>query len=140
MADNTQGTTVSVAFFSCNSDQTNLFSVQPGIPALNALQMASTFLDVARDSAYRADASCKDNSGSAAAYMVTMAKAVVDSVINGVEFNGRDDRRFRDLLERLHLFFYENVLIVNEHATKKEAADANGFLSWVEQQVKGGAQ
>ena len=53
MADIAQGTTVPFSFFSCNSDRTSLFSVQPSVPALDALQMASTFLDVARDTAYQ---------------------------------------------------------------------------------------
>ena len=140
MADIAQGTTVPVSFFSCNSDQTNLFSVQAGVPVLNALQMASTFLDVARDSAYQAGVSCDDNSANAAAHLVTMAKAVIDSVIESIEFKCDGDRRFSDLLERVHQFCKEGVLVIDPKAGTPAAVDAGHFLSWVEQQVKGGVQ
>lgn len=140
MADITQGTTVPVSFFPCNSDQTELFSVQTGVPALNALQMASTFLDVARDSAYQAGVSCNDNSANAAAYLVAMAKAVIDSVIESIEFKRDGDRRFNDLLERVHQFSKEGVLVIDPQAGVPAAVDAGHFLFWVEQQVKGGAQ
>ncbi len=140
MAVNTQGTTVPVSFFSCNSDQTNLFSVQPGVPVLNALQMASTFLSVAHGSACQADESCADNSGNAAAYLVTMAKAVIDSIIKGVEFPCSDDRRMQDVLLRLMLLVNDGALIINQEAEPLLRDDATHFLIWAEQQMKGGAQ
>ena len=139
MAVNTQVTTVPVSFFPCNPEQTNLFSVRAGISALDALQMATSFLDVARDAAaYSAGGDDSGNSGVAAAYLITMSKALVDSVVSGINEN-REDRRFRDLLDRLHQLCEEGGLIPNPQADKLVADDARHFLDWVEQQAKGGA-
>lgn len=55
----------------------DLFSVNPGINVVTALENASCFLDVAR-------ADCSEKEAYAAAYLVDMAKAIVDSVIKSI--------------------------------------------------------
>ncbi|MBP6710385.1 MAG: DUF3077 domain-containing protein, partial [Propionivibrio sp.] len=42
-----QGVTTSTPFLSCNRAQTPLFSVNPGVPAADALSVASCLLDEA---------------------------------------------------------------------------------------------
>lgn len=138
MAVSTQGTTVPVSFFSCNPDQTNLFSVCAGAPALDALAMASSFLDVARDEAACSTGDDSGNSGVAAGYLITMAKAVIDSVLIGIG-EDREDRRFPDLMERLRRLCDEGGLIANPQADRLVIDDASHFLEWVGQQEKGGA-
>ena len=139
MADNIQGVTEHVAFFSCNPAQTNLFSVCPGVPATDALNMASSFLDVARDAAYGATDDGSGNSGCAAAYLIAMAKAVIDAVIIPSP-GSASGSRFAGVIERINLLCDDQALIVNPDATEPAAIDALSFLSWVRQQKNGGAQ
>lgn len=64
------------AFLSCNVDQAHLFSVNPGVPADDALAMASCLLGDALRAMEADDAAMSY----AAHRLVQMAKAVVDSV------------------------------------------------------------
>ena len=139
MADNFQGTTVPMFFFSCNSDQTNLFGVQPGVSVLNALQMVSSFLSVARDSAYQAGDAGSGSCGYAAGHLITMAKAVVDSVVEGIEFPCGDNRPMQDVLRRMFCLVDERILVINPHAEQFAKEDAEQFILWAEQKLKGGA-
>lgn len=71
--------TAKIPFFSCG-DGAELFAVQAGIPSQKALDEASCFLSVARSIAY-ATAEKKDpNTVYAIAYLLEMAKALVDAV------------------------------------------------------------
>jgi len=45
-----------------------------------------------------------------------------------------------NVLERLHALRENGVLIINPQASKSQSDDAQGFLDWVGQQVKGGDQ
>jgi hypothetical protein len=73
-----------LSFYSCNTEQTPLFSVNAGVPLLDALQEASNFLAGARAAAYSAD---EEGTGMAysAAYLIHMAKAVIDAAIAGLD-------------------------------------------------------
>jgi hypothetical protein len=84
MQTNTQpSTTAAHAFFSCNTAEESLFSVRPGVSSKNALAAASCFLDLARTCAYEGPES--ENLSNAAAYLIEMAKAVVDSLTIGID-------------------------------------------------------
>ncbi len=77
-------------FFSCNPQQDMLFSVREGIPADDALEMASCFLasalDIASDVA-------QDEQGDrmwGAYYLIKMAKEVVDAAVSAVQDEERN--------------------------------------------------
>ncbi len=66
-------------FFPCNPSGDRLFSVRADVPLPDALEQASCLLAVARDATYQV----AESLGSAAygpAYLIEMAKAVVDSL------------------------------------------------------------
>jgi hypothetical protein len=72
-------------FFSCNPARDALFAVREGVPALDALQQASCFLEAARDAAYSSASSDEPlNAMWATAYLVDVAKAVVDAAIDAM--------------------------------------------------------
>lgn len=77
-------TTHAYPFFSCNPQGTALFSVRPGVSSIDALQIASCFLTSARDAAYSATAHTDSSDVFATAYLVEMAKSVVDAAIAGM--------------------------------------------------------
>lgn len=70
-------------FFSCNSEQERLFSVCEGVSILDALNQVSCFLASAQSAAESADGGDVRLIW-AAAYLIEMSKAVVDSAINGL--------------------------------------------------------
>ncbi len=63
----------STPFFRCTPNGDNLFTVREGVPADAALEQASCFLASARESAYSA-------AHPEAAYLIEMAKGIVDAV------------------------------------------------------------
>ena len=137
MQTNTATTTAAHAFFSCNPAQERLFSVRPGIPAEDALITASNFLDVARTCAYEGTET--ENLSSAAAYLIEMAKAVIDALAIGTEAKP-DDRLVSNTFARLTSLHESGTIIINPLAIKMQSDDAQGFLDWASQQAKGGAQ
>lgn len=68
-------------FFSANPQGDLLFSVRADIPATDALEQASCFLSAARSAVYEAAEGSARESMYGAAYLVDMAKAIVDSAI-----------------------------------------------------------
>ena len=74
-------TTGATSFLATNSTQAMLFSVNPGIPALDALQVVSCLLNDALNAMAAAECHCF-----AAERLVDMSKAVVDSLIGVAEF------------------------------------------------------
>lgn len=138
MQTNTQpGTTAALNFFSCNTAEESLFSVRSGVSAKNALTAASCFLDLARTCAYEGTES--GNLSNAAAYLIEMAKAVVDSLTIGID-SKPNERETAFVFERLTALHENGVLIINPQAVKHEVDDAQGFLDWAGQQAEGGAQ
>lgn len=87
MAHPTQGasaparTTSLHSFFSCNPRQDPLFAVRAGVSANDALEMASSLLASAATTAYRVagDEGCEEIF--AVAYLVEMARGVVDAAL-----------------------------------------------------------
>lgn len=75
-----------IRFHSCNAEQATLFSVNSGVPVTAALADASDFLACALDIAYSAE-----ERGAtfiyATAYLIEMAKAVVDAALAGMVVN-----------------------------------------------------
>lgn len=71
-------------FFSCNPAGDELFSVRPGMPVFDALEQASCFMAAARDATYQAADLVQSDSVSGAAYLIEMAKAVLDSAISAI--------------------------------------------------------
>ena len=69
-------------FFSCNSRGEQLFSVRENISATDALEQASCFMATAFDVTYQAADSTQSNAVSGAAYLIEMAKAVLDAAIS----------------------------------------------------------
>lgn len=75
--------TEALAFFSCNPQHEKLFMVRDGIPAMNALEQASCFLDSARTIAGYAGQSNDAALMFAATYLIDLAKAVIDATVEG---------------------------------------------------------
>ena len=71
--------TAAAPFLSANSEQAMLFSVNPGVPALDALETTSCFLDDALKAMGNEENCCF-----AAHYLIQMSKAVVDSLLSGL--------------------------------------------------------
>lgn len=69
-------------FFSCNPSGDQLFAVREHISAIDALEQASCFMATALDVTYQAADSTQSNAVSGAAYLIEMAKAVLDSAIS----------------------------------------------------------
>ena len=126
-------TTDATGFYEYSSSQKTLFSVLPGVPADGALEAASCFLDVARDCAY----SGEGNFSNAAAYLIEMAKAIVDSLVRGTDAQPDDAAHVFERLAELH---EKGVLIINPAISVSEREDAKGFLQWASQQAEGGDQ
>ena len=131
--NNQPGATDATGFYEYSSSQAKLFSVLPGVPADGALEAASCFLDVARDCAY----SGEGNFSNAAAYLIEMAKAVVDSLVSGTDAQPDDAAHVFERLTELH---EKGVLIINPAISVSEREDAKGFLQWASQQAEGGDQ
>lgn len=71
--------TTSVEFFPCNGQGTALFAVCPGVPAQDALELASCFLASA-DAALQSSLQERDDGVAwASLYLMQMAKAIVDA-------------------------------------------------------------
>lgn len=66
-------------FFGCNASGDRLFSVRADVPLPDALEQASCLLAVARDAAYQVAESLR-SAAYGPAYLIEMAKAVVDSL------------------------------------------------------------
>ena len=131
--NNQPGATDATGFYEYSSSQAKLFSVLPGVPADGALEAASNFLDVARDCVYQ----CEGNFSNAAAYLIEMAKAVVDSLVRGTDAQPDDAAHVFERLTELH---EKGVLIINPAIGAIEREDAKGFLQWASQQAEGGDQ
>ena len=128
------GMTVSVAF-AAHTKQ-DLFSVVPGVSFDTALEEVSILLDIAKSVGEQAAMDAKGNNLMfASVQMVSMAKAVVDSI----SFDGqRDDdcsSREQAALLRLHRLFSEGVLIISPQAVKPAVNDARQLISWVAEQA-----
>ena len=136
MRTNTQhGATDATDFFTYSSSQKTLFSVRPGVPADGALEAASCFLDVARDCAY----SGEGNFSNAAAYLIEMAKAVVDSLVRGTE-SQPNAAETAHVFERLTAFREKGVITIRPDAYIAERDEAERFLDWAAEQAKRGAE
>lgn len=79
-------TTEHTSFFTCASGRLlePIFSVREGIPIEDAMNLASCFLDVARDSAYESADGKSSHQAHSAAYLIEMAKGIIDSVNSAV--------------------------------------------------------
>lgn len=66
-------------FFSCSPAGDTLFSVQPNVSQVRALEQASSFLAVALSSLSVAMQEQDETAAAGARYMVTLAKALVDA-------------------------------------------------------------
>ena len=136
-----QGVTTSTPFLSCNRAQTPLFSVNPGVPAADALSVASCLLD---EAVIALDCIEDRVPAGAACRLVEMAKAALDAAIDGEmedkpSVTGDADRRLRDVVEYVAHLFRDGALIVNPNAGGAGAKDAWHFLERAARQVKGGA-
>lgn len=68
-------------FFSCNPSGDQLFSVRENISATDALEQASCFMAAARHATYQAADDANSEAVFGAAYLIEMAKAVLDAAI-----------------------------------------------------------
>lgn len=69
-------------FFPSGIGDGKLFDVREGVPIPDALNQASCFLASAKTAAYEADENA--DFGYAAAYLIELAKALVDSAIESI--------------------------------------------------------
>lgn len=140
MASTLQGVTAPQSLF--NSD---LFHLRAGVPAVLALEEASTFLASAKDLARVLQDTVGGDVAYAAMCMVDLAKGLIDATLSGcMERNqGQEeatDRWQRDVLERISRFADEGVLLINPEASEVAADDARQFLEWAKRMTtKGGA-
>lgn len=77
-------------FFSCNPEQDMLFAVREGIPATDALEMASCFLASAQDITAEVAQDERGDRIWGAFYLIKMAKAVVDAAVGAVQDEERN--------------------------------------------------
>ena len=144
MAVNTQGATASIRatraydFFSCNPEGDCLFSVRAGIPAGDALEMASCFLDVARSASRQRGEEGGGASEYAADHLITLAKALIDALPRDASGDDRGSRQLSAVLERIGELFDGLVLIVNPEIGALAANDASQFIAWVRTLRQGG--
>ena len=137
MRTSPRAATAAHPFFPYNASRQKLFAVRPGIPAEDALNMASNLLDVAGTCADEGDGTA--NLSNAAGYLTTMAKAIIDALVSGIEAKP-DDCAQANVFARLAALRENGVLIIAPTASSIERDDAQGFLDWAGQQAKGGAQ
>ena len=77
-ANVTKGVTGTESFGPCNPEQDLLFSVNPGVPSIDALETAACFLDDALEAMSRSEHQCF-----AAVRCIDLAKALVLAVVDG---------------------------------------------------------
>lgn len=121
-------------FFSCNPEGDCLFSVRAGIPASNALESASCFLDVARSSVRQIAEDGGSASEYAADHLITLAKALIDALPRDTSGDDPGSRQLSAVLERIGELFDGLVLIVNPEIGALAANDASQFIEWVRDQ------
>ena len=80
----TKSVTAHHPFFSCNPDRTPLFSVNPGVSEIDALNMVSVLLLQAQV----AHSLSEEEPSWAADCLVGLANAVVDALIDGLAKKG----------------------------------------------------
>lgn len=130
MAESTfQGVTTSFPFFSCNSSQTPLFSVNTGVPAEDALAMVSCFLDDALTAMNQAE-----EVNFAAHRLMTMAKAVLDATIQGIPESGQSEAattehpqgktRYFEVIAQFHRLHRDGVLLISPDTSDLDEAEA----------------
>ena len=145
MASTLQGVTASFPFFSCNTDQTPLFSVNSGVPVENALEMVQCFLDDALVAM-----SQDEEVNFAAQRLVTLAKAVLDATVNGLPENQPDKPaavgipqgkyRYFDVITQIHQLHRDGALIISPEASNLDEAEALCVFDMVRTIACGGAQ
>jgi hypothetical protein len=86
-------TTTPYPFFSCNPERQKLFSVTPGAPIIDALEMASCFLA----EIMQADAKTDEESPFYwwRAYLIEAVKAIVDSAVQSLIAEQRNAKGVR---------------------------------------------
>ena len=140
MANVIHGITASEKFLTCNAQQTELFSVNPDVPVVDALEMSSCFLGDALTAMV-----LTENPSYAAQRCIELARAVINAILRGgieqpVSVGLETaDRRQRDVIERLAQLSREGALIVNPAADSLAANDARQFIEWTVREAKGGA-
>jgi hypothetical protein len=82
-------------FFRCSSRGDELFTVRDGMSAVVALEQASCFLAAALKGAYALAEMSEDDSAHAPAYLIEMAKGVMDAAIGTISMN-RDRQAGQD--------------------------------------------
>ena len=86
--------TTPVAFESCNPAGELLFEVRAGVPAVDALEMASCYMAAARDATERPAVELSENGFNdrvwGAFYLIKMAKAALDAATGVVFDEDRD--------------------------------------------------
>ena len=127
-------------FCSYNSERDCLFSVRAGVPADDALDMASCLLDAASATVRQFDEAGIGPSAYAAEQLIVQAKALIDALAPDAAGDDPADRRFADVLERIGRLFDEGACIVNPDADALAAKDAADFLAWIGAQRQGGVQ
>ncbi len=87
----TSRTTAFTKFLSCNVQHQQLFSVNAGIPLLDALEQASCFLASADSIITEAAMQCDNGTVWAAAYLVEISKAIIDAAASAAAMENRND-------------------------------------------------
>ena len=144
MASTPLGVTTSFPFFSCNSSQTPLFSVNTGVPAEDALAMVSCFLDDALTAMNQAE-----EVNFAAHRLVTMAKAVLDATIQGIPESGQSEAattehpqgetRYSDVIAQFHQLHRDGVLMISPDTSDLDEAEALSMFDTARTIACGGA-
>lgn len=123
------GVTASFPFFSCNPAQTPLFSVNPGVPAEDALQMVQCFLDDALVAMNQ-----DEEVNFAAQRLVMLAKAVLDATVNGLPESEpakpvtaeqpHGKTRYFEVIAQFHRLHRDGVLLISPDTSDLDEAEA----------------
>lgn len=79
-----QSLTCESSFFPCNPQREDLFQVRDGVPAIDALQMASSMLEASIAGVFSMAEEVEGCEGYASAYSLQFVKGLVDSVLGGL--------------------------------------------------------
>lgn len=139
------GVTASYPFFSCNSARTSLFSVNPGVPTEDALQMVQCILEDALDAMNH-----EEETNFAVHRLVTLAKAVVDATVKGlpesepaepvVGEKRQGKTRYFDVIAQFHQLHRDGVLMISPDASDLDEDDALSMFDTARTIACGGAQ
>ena len=143
--------TTAHSFFPCNPEHAALFSVNPGVSAVDAIDQALCFMTSARTIGMQVcsllEQVCdqpEHEQGTVLIYpmldLMKLAEGIMNAVDDGMSARAQcHDMRFPSVIERVGELLDGEALIVNPAANDLAAKDAAELVAWVRAQRQGGA-